>query len=488
MANKKFLVYIVLITLALLTLLWVQYYWISYSIKKSNSDFKAKSSTILKKVIKDVEESYYCVDFFSEINMNKNDKLQITVSRENVTDTIKSYYWSKWENDSIHGYKEIKFPIEAKIEAILRVQYLLDTNFNTNSEYERFEKFTINSYRNIVTGINKLANTFDTILNNTLKNEEILLPYQFCIIDIETDSVLYSKSDEQSINYKGYITSSIIFHDNYFIQPFKIYLDFPDKSTYILKNLWIVILGSLLSLVLLIIFLVFFIRNMLNQRRLTEMKSDFIHNMTHEFKTPISNINLALDTIESQQKGFDGTIHNIIREENIRLKNNIDIIINASFEDQKKLKIQIEEIDLNKLIDRTILMFENKPAKIIYQPSKNNTTIHADETHLTNVIYNLIDNAIKYSENKPEIIIFSSITENFASIVVEDNGIGMNDDELKKIFEKFYRIPTGKKHNVKGFGLGLAYVKSIIDMHNGKIKVVSKINMGSKFEILLPHF
>lgn len=215
--------------------------------------------------------------------------------------------------------------------------------------------------------------------------------------------------------------------------------------------------------------------------------------MTHEFKTPVANINLALETLEKQGLAKDENTQlytGIIREENRRLRNNINLILETSLFENKTLKLSKLQIDVHDLITGIIetkqIEYDQKNGKIKSNFLAGQFIISADEVHLTNTFLNLLDNAIKYSEREPDITVTSVNKDNFIIISVEDKGKGIPAQSLDKIFEKFYRVPHGNKHDVKGFGLGLYYVKQVLEAHHGKIKVRSEINKGSRFEIWLP--
>jgi len=245
---------------------------------------------------------------------------------------------------------------------------------------------------------------------------------------------------------------------------------------------------------ILIIFFAIFIKTIVQQRRLSEMKSDFIHNMTHEFKTPLSNINLALDTIEKKNSGNqenpDTKLLKIIREENVRLQDNVDLILNTAFYEEKTIQLNKEELNINEIISRTAALFDSeimdRRAQIDFELDSNIPNVFIDETHFTNVIFNLMDNAIKYSESAAQIKITTLIKNNHMIVSIKDNGKGIPEKSLVYIFDKFYRVPTGKIHDVKGFGLGLTYVKYVVEAHNSTISVESSLGKGSTFKISIP--
>jgi len=260
------------------------------------------------------------------------------------------------------------------------------------------------------------------------------------------------------------------------------------------KSIMVYLFSSGFCVILIVVIVIY--RGYRNKGKIIKMKSDFLNNMAHEFRTPVANINLALDTIHNQdivdEKESFNSILTIIREENYRLKDNIDLVLNTSLIEDKRLEFNLEKVNMNELIERIVKTFELKikdnSGNIACFLNAKKSELRIDETHITNMIINLIDNAIKYSKSNPIVEITTVNTNEHFHLMVTDKGIGMSESSRKKIFDKFYRVPTGNKnHNVQGFGIGLTYVKYVIETHNGQIKVESKLNEGSKFEIILPY-
>jgi two-component system phosphate regulon sensor histidine kinase PhoR len=224
------------------------------------------------------------------------------------------------------------------------------------------------------------------------------------------------------------------------------------------------------------------------------MKTDFINNMTHEFKTPVATIMIASEALKDSEVRKDESrmdrLANIIYDENIRLGNHIERVLNIARIEKENLKLEQKEIAVHDLMsavaDSMSLQFQKYGAEIKLMLDAKNDLILGDELHLSNVLFNLLDNALKYSSTHPEIELSTLNSGSNLIIRVKDNGIGMNRDQLSKIFEQFYRIPTGNLHDVKGFGLGLSYVNTIIKQLKGQIKVKSEKDKGSVFEISLP--
>jgi two-component system phosphate regulon sensor histidine kinase PhoR len=230
------------------------------------------------------------------------------------------------------------------------------------------------------------------------------------------------------------------------------------------------------------------------QKKISEIKNDFINNMTHEFKTPISTVALACEALQDddvkKNEAFLKRYISIIQAENKRLGMQVEKVLQMATLDKKDFKLKLEPLDMHEVIDRALgnvnFQIEKREGIIDKQLQASHTSVIADEVHLTNIIYNLLDNANKYSPEKPKISIATKNYNGGIIVKISDNGIGMSKEVTGRIFEKFYREPTGNLHNVKGFGLGLTYVKTILDALGGSISVKSEVAKGSTFEIYLP--
>ena len=256
---------------------------------------------------------------------------------------------------------------------------------------------------------------------------------------------------------------------------------------------WMIIAAVIFTV---IIFSAFFItlRALLKQKKLSEIKSDFINNMTHEFKTPLATISLAVDALKNEKviNDWDKSEYftGIIKEENKRMNKQVETILQAAMLDKQQIQLNLKVLHANDLINTAVnnmkLPVEEKKGKLKVELNATNDVIIADEVHFTNLINNLLDNALKYSKENLLIKLTTQTINNNFRIKIEDNGIGMNKETVHRIFEKFYRAHTGNIHNVKGFGLGLSYVKTIVAAHKGKIKAESTLGKGSCFIIDMP--
>lgn len=273
-----------------------------------------------------------------------------------------------------------------------------------------------------------------------------------------------------------------------------LYLMFPGKQSVILSTMGAAMATTgALSLVLIFCF-GYTLHSILRQKKISEMKTDFINNMTHEFKTPVATIMIASEGLKDPEAATDtgrvGRLAGIIYDENVRLANHIERVLNIARIDRQDLKLDHDAIDMNELVravtDSMSLQLQKREANLSLHLDATHPTVAGDELHLSNVIYNLVDNAIKYSIGAPDIALATLNSGQNLVIRVTDKGIGLNRDQLSKIFEQFYRVPTGNRHDVKGFGLGLSYVNNIVKKLGGTIRVKSEKDKGSEFELTFP--
>jgi two-component system, OmpR family, phosphate regulon sensor histidine kinase PhoR len=331
-----------------------------------------------------------------------------------------------------------------------------------------------------------------TVLNNELKNRDIPIGFQFGIF---SDTILHARSEVAdsaglaNSEYKVKLYPNSIFDSN-----LQLSVVFPERENFIFRSLnWLLVASLLFSFFILAAFSgsIYYI---LRQKKISEMKSDFINNMTHEFKTPIATISVAADSINNNKvisnaekvRYFTG----MIKKENARMNRQVEDILTIARLDKKEFEFKWETIDVHDLLKDAIqgisLQVEKREGKIATKFEALNASVTTDKIHCTNVFYNLLDNAIKYSAGSPEITILTQNKPKGVLISVEDKGIGMTKNVQSKIFEKFYRQESGNVHNVKGFGLGLSYAKAVIEANRGTISVQSEPGKGSKFGVFLP--
>ena len=337
--------------------------------------------------------------------------------------------------------------------------------------------------------------TIDSLLALELANNGIDLNYNYKISSAQEDSVIFTNASQKNNfvvaadTYRTVLFSKDMFRDAGYLT-----VTFPQKSKLILNNMGTILFSSAGLLLVLAVSFIYTISSILRQKKVSEMKNDFINNMTHEFKTPVATIMIASEALKDPEINDNvarvNKLAGIIYDENIRLGNHIERVLNIAKLEKDNLKLDLQKHDVNQtvstVIDSMSLQLQKRNGHVVLNLSNNLPEIIADELHLANVIFNLVDNAIKYSKENPQITISSSQIGKQIVLRIKDQGIGMSKDQQKKIFEQFYRIPTGNLHDVKGFGLGLSYVNDMIKKMNGSITVKSEKDKGSEFEIRFP--
>lgn len=334
----------------------------------------------------------------------------------------------------------------------------------------------------------------DTILHHELISKGINMNYEFGIYSAKQNKVILEKTGKykNKLLYKGY--SYPLFSGVTALSHEFLLLYFPNPTNQTQKYLLLMTILSILMIIAVTASYSYSIFVIVKQKKLSELKNEFVNNMTHEFKTPISTISLACQvisdpTVKASPDLLDNYIK-IIDAENKRLGDLSEKILQTATLDRKIAKYEPEKIDIHELINdvvhKIMLQIEIRDGSIKTELNAKETIITGDKIHLNNVIYNLLDNANKYSTRKPNILVTTENAADGIIIRIKDNGIGISKSNQKRIFEKLYRVPTGNIHDVKGFGLGLSYVKSVVEQHNGYIYVESELNKGSCFNIFIP--
>lgn len=332
-----------------------------------------------------------------------------------------------------------------------------------------------------------------TLIDTILKKNELKEKYEYCITNIFDQCI--SVSNEFREEYKGSsIKEMITLPGGTQVETLHLYIE--DKN-YIIKKMGGLIVASIFFTCIIISAFALTIRTMFRQKNLSEIKSDFINNMTHELKTPLATISLAIDALVNEKVIHDTEkiryYSGMIKDENKRMNKQVEKILQAARLERQEIKLNLQELNAHDIIRKTAenlaLQIQEKNGSISLGLNAARHIIEADEVHFSNIVFNLLDNAIKYSkDNTPlHIDVETSIAGNgMLAIQVKDNGIGMSKETQNRVFEKFYRAHTGNLHNVKGFGLGLSYVKAITEAHGGKVKVESALGKGSTFTMYLP--
>ena len=382
--------------------------------------------------------------------------------------------YEQYDNDVYVSLQNIKDSI---VKRKNRETYGFYLNFQTQTFGNFIPTYTIMSNYQL-----------KAIIRDEFRRKNIKQPFEFCITNEAFQPTMFSSGYKQEYrdaenNYKTGLTEGNFLNS----ETLNIYIVEPEN--YFQNHLATLLLFAALFTTVIIAAFVLMIRTMLSQKKLSEIKSDFINNMTHEFKTPIATIQLASDALTNakvisnteQIKYYTGIIH----EENRRMNMQVEKILQAAELEKDEIKMQWKKINvhekLHRIAENTQLQMEDIGAEFNIHLNAINDFIEADEVHFTNIIINLLENAVKYSKENPIISLETRNNGKQLQILVKDNGIGMDKETQNHIYEKFYRAHTGNLHNVKGFGLGLTYVKNIVDAHKGKIDVMSELGKGTTF-------
>lgn len=332
----------------------------------------------------------------------------------------------------------------------------------------------------------------EKMLSTRLQQKGVILPYEYAVF-LEGKKPIYQSEFFNEYESCSYFRTTLI-PGGIFNKPTLISVYFPQEKKHFVKSMGIIGWSSgLITLFVLSLFsLALYI--MFKQKRLSEMKNDFVNNMTHELKTPISTISLASQmlndkSIPEEQKNL-AQISRIIQTESKQLGFQVERVLQMAIFDHGELKLKLEEINVHDIIETVaqnfLLQIDKRSGQLEFLPEAEDPMIMGDIMHITNVVSNLMENAMKYTKQTPIISISTNNEAGNIVVSVSDNGIGISKEDQKRIFDKFYRVPTGNIHNVKGFGLGLSYVELIVNQHNGSIKIKSEPNKGSRFDIHLP--
>jgi len=338
------------------------------------------------------------------------------------------------------------------------------------------------------------VNTLGRSIKAELKHQQINLDFRYAVKTFPQGEEKFVFGDKNFNPNQKKDYRALLFPNDDPLRSNYVFIYFPTQNSYLLKETGLLVIPTFLLTAMLIGIFVYTILIILRQKKLSDIKNDFINNMTHELKTPISTISLASqmlrdNSLNNTPKSIDH-ISGIIYQESKRLTTQVEKVLQMAVFNEGSLKLKFKEVNVNSLIETVVLNFElrvkSRSGVLTSDLKAHPSIIWADEVHITNVLFNLLDNAVKYSKEEPIIHISTELKDNYLVVSVKDQGIGIQSEHLNQIFERFYRVPTGNVHDVKGFGLGLSYVKKIIDVHKGKIKVESAIHKGTKFMIYFP--
>ncbi len=542
MKKRNFRWIITLMTIALMGIISLQVYWIMHDIRLREQHFEQTVNQAMNAIVDRIEtneamnmlhERIFDIDpaqisrmMIRDTGIPENQMFTDTIYEvPSVSFIPRSPFWSDLDNADIN----IEFHTPGSKQSFLRVQrrnYFhqdsLSKNTIRSSQIMRFygdsaEVIIRQNEQKIKARMEKLnevmqrmaiefakpednvrkrvnANKLDTIIRQELVKRGIHLDYEFGVWKGDSSSLVFSNVSQHPEDLLESKFKLLLFPNDIVSKPDFLLLRFPSSIKFVLASIWLMLTGSIIFTLIIVLTFAYTINVIIRQKKLSDIKSDFINNMTHEFKTPIATISLAVDSIRDPRVSSNPEKLNyfsrIIKEENKRMNAQVENVLQMAQMDKGEFSIQREAVNLHLVIQKAVeliaIQVESRNGKIHLDLKAQLPIITGDPIHLSNVIFNLVDNANKYSTQKPTIYISTENNDLGILVKVRDEGIGMTQETQKRIFEKFFRVSTGNIHDVKGFGLGLSYVKAVIDHHNGWIYVESEPDRGSTFEFFLP--
>ncbi len=502
--NKKAIwVIIGLMSAALLGIVLMQVNWISHSLMLNEEDFNNKVLFALNKVA---------------------ERLEIQEQLEALSYTNNGFARTFYEQEMLDHLNKGNLSVTLSMESsglpasevhLSKTQYLkliLESNTCTCADCQRKRAENLTKWISFNRSVERIPvaerinlQQLDQFLKEELQDQGIKLEYKYGVYDnhkrcfvianghyvVEHEHPHPVKAGYQSLSTSPY---RVHLYKDEKQSPGMLLVYFPDKTSY----LWSTVLKNVVAVILFLSIIMgcfaYTVWVIFRQKKLSEMKNDFINNMTHEFKTPIATISLATDSITSPVVAGDPSkvrrFADIIKQENQRMNNQVERVLQMAAIDRGDFQLKLSDVNLHEVIARAVdnisLQVERKNGRVSTQLEAERPVVQGDLTHISNIVNNLLDNANKYSPENPEISVSTRNVPDGVEVIVSDNGIGMSKEARKHIFDKFYRVHTGNLHDVKGFGLGLSYVKALMDAHKGRIQVKSEPGVGSSFILFFP--
>ena len=507
---------------SLIGIILMQGYWIYYSWKNNEEAFSLAVNRTLREVVDEIQnkelndyvytyqmlidsigtpsESNF-TDVFLFLDEDQSSNLSTFfaygILEEDYNINLPDNLSNKYGDNDIKDYKAVKTTIVNK-NIFDRRENRLNSSISKLKSVEDIDLFKFEKYKSAFQEyasslpIHKRTTSreIQTLLNQGFNNRNIVTPFEFGIYSNGLSTKV--KSNNYLEVQSGPKYSIPFLFDRSSPISYNLIVSFPQKQEYVLSGIIGVATLSFMLTLIIVVISTSALYQIIQQKKLSEIKSDFINNISHEFKTPIATINLALDAILSSKNSLNDKFTSylgMIREENSRMLSQVENILRISQLEKSSNPFDMEEIDIHDVIEDAVdhvkLIIESKKGSIKLSLNAKKSNINGNKNHLENIIINILDNAVKYSRENPQIIVTSNNNNENIVICFEDNGIGMDKNTQKMIFEKFYREQNGDIHNIKGHGLGLSYVKKIIDFHNGTISLDSKKGNGTKFYISL---
>jgi len=523
MKKSTFYTLIVVAGIALAGLIAVQAYWIRHAYAVKEQQFTQLVSATLNNISQDVQ-TYDVVQAMHELNMpyrfqrnvvrpslfdtiNTNNRQfdfpYINVDRE-ISDEDRNAFW----NNTIRNYG-----FQQQNITEINVQFN-DMQIRSRSSITVMQQppMSPEERRNRRRMLNEViearlhqcnfrledrigAATLEYFIRAEMSKSNIELPFEYAVFGRNGREMVYHSANFNPKKEHKIFQTSLFPFDWIEENPYYLNIYFPTQGSYLFKAIGFMSISSVVFTLIVILAFAATIYQMQRQKKIASIRTDFVNNVTHELKTPISTISLASQmlndkSIPNDAKNYDH-ISTVIADESKRLSQQVEKILQMAIFERGKLITKFKELDVNELakivVRNMMIQIKNKNGQIVKNLNAENSIAEVDELHFTNVIFNLIDNAIKYSAGRPDITISTANTYDGLSISIQDKGIGISKADQKRIFDQFFRVSTGNVHNVKGFGLGLAYVKNVVKAHNGTIEVESETGQGTRFTVYLRH-
>ena len=481
---------VALMVAALLGIMWLQFNWLNSNLELNRKKLDSNVFSALNRV---AEKLQYLDDSESPFDL-----IEEGFSREDI---LRKFVEEGGDLKEILG-DSLNINISGTDDPM---------DYATNQILlERYSTLLLFEERDISERIN--LEFLDKALSSELKNRGLGSDYEYAVysnkdegfvimnghyvfpekLNPENPMVVAVKEDRSAIENTQFRVDLFASGGN---SPGMLLLSIPDTYGLVLADIWIPLMMTIGFIGLMLFSFIFVVKTIFRQKRISEMKTDFINNMTHEFKTPIATISLASDSITSDMVLSDTNkvrkFAEIIKQENKRMHSQVEKVLQMALIDKKNFELKITDVNLHDVIQQIVsnvrLIVQKREGSVSMNLDARDPYIKGDLTHLQNIIYNLLDNANKYSPENPIIDISTRNVKEGIEFTVSDNGIGMSKEARKHIFDKFFRISTGDLHDIKGFGLGLSYVKAIVTAHKGEIKVESEPGKGSSFSVFLPY-
>jgi len=481
--NTKYIQWLVLAsTIAVVGLIAIQVYWISNVFTLREQEFSEHVNSALKSICAELENMESNVDpTASSISLSAPTRESLVINYGGGDVSVVPQ--STFGGDSVSidplsaaGVKDAK---------ILSQSGILDDIMGGLLE--------LDIYTSVIDRIDTLI--LDTLIRKSFQVQGVKAEYDYGVFNkLQQPEIisLDSRPNADQIHREGYRIQ--LFPNDPIADPNYLCVWFPRERQYVLSTMGTMLTTSAILMLLIMLLFSFSINTIYRQKKLSEIKNDFINNMTHELKTPIATISLACEALsDPDMRTGEKAITNyvgMIRDENKRLGVLVENVLRTSIFEQGQMKLKVLQFDIHQVVLQVIsnieIQVKARNGQIVTRFYAKNSVVKGDQLHITNVVYNLIDNAMKYSEGSPMVEIETRDEAGAIAISFKDHGIGISKENQRKIFDKLYRVPTGNIHNVKGFGLGLSYVKGVLEKHGGTVDVESEIKKGSTFTIHIP--